>query len=69
MSEQTIEVSLRNHKEENVEVIVEARVWGDWEILKSNFQYTKKSANRIEFKVPVPKDDESKLEYEIRFKR
>lgn len=69
VSEQTIEVSLRNHKEENVEVIVEARVWGDWEILKSNFQYTQKSANRIEFKVPVPKDDESKLEYEIRFKR
>lgn len=68
VSEQTIQVSLRNHKEENIEVIVEAGVWGDWEILKSNFQYVKKSASKIEFSIPVKKDGDSTLEYEIRFK-
>ncbi|MCP4632037.1 MAG: DUF4139 domain-containing protein [candidate division Zixibacteria bacterium] len=54
ISERTIEIKLRNHKKENVEVVVIEKIWGrDWEIKESNYKYHKKDSNTIEFKVPV----------------
>jgi hypothetical protein len=60
------EISLRNHKDAPVTVIVTEPVGGDWEILTSSLPYKKKDASTITFDVPVPARGETKLTYRIR---
>lgn len=66
VSELTVEVKLRNHKKEDVSVSALYNVWGDWQVLESNFTYVKKNARQIEFTVPVAKDGESVLRFRVR---
>jgi hypothetical protein len=62
------EVSLRNHKQENVNVFVEEPVPGDWEMLSNTHPFDKLSAHLIRFNVPVAKDQEVKMKYRIRYR-
>ena len=66
VSELTIEVKLRNHKKEDLTVSALYNIWGDWQVLESNFTYVKKNARQIEFTVPVAKDGESVLRFRVR---
>ncbi len=66
--EEDYEISLRNRKEENVEIVVTERLYGYWEIRNANFRYTKKDANTVEFPVPVPGGAEVVLTYTARFR-
>ncbi|MGB9797229.1 MAG: DUF4139 domain-containing protein [bacterium] len=66
--EYEIEVSLRNHKEEDVEIISVEELPGDWEILKASHPYEKKDSQTIEFKVKVPANQEVKIDYRARVK-
>ncbi len=63
-----IEVKLRNHKKEAVQVTVLERFWGDWKIDPSSHPYLKKNATTAEFKVPVPADGESVLTFTVNMK-
>jgi hypothetical protein len=67
--EYTWEITLRNHKEEDIVVTVIERTGGDWQITKENYEHAKESNNVIKWRVPVKKDGESKLTYTIRYKR
>ena len=58
---------LRNHKSEDVVIEVEKKLYGFWEIMDSSFEYTKKDAYTISFRVPVPADGEVSLSYRVRF--
>jgi hypothetical protein len=62
------EVSLRNHKKEDIQVLVEEPIPGDWEMLSNTHPYDKLSAHLIRFEVPVAKDKEAKVKYRIRFR-
>jgi hypothetical protein len=62
------EVSLRNHKKEDINVLVEETIPGDWEMLSKTHAYEKLSAHVIRFDVPVAKDKEEKVRYRIRFR-
>ncbi|MBM4349736.1 MAG: DUF4139 domain-containing protein [Deltaproteobacteria bacterium] len=66
--EVAFEVSLRNHKKEDIKVLVEEPIPGDWEMLSNTHSYEKLSSNLIRFDVPVAKDKEVKVKYRIRFK-
>jgi hypothetical protein len=66
--EVAFEVSLRNHKNEDIKVLVEEPIPGDWEMLSNTHPYEKVSARLIRFDVPVGKDKEVKVKYRIRFK-
>jgi len=66
--EVAFEVSLRNHKTEDIKVLVEEPIPGDWEMLSNTHPYEKLSAHLIRFQVPVVKDKEEKVKYRIRFK-
>jgi len=66
--EVAFEVSLRNHKKEDIRVLVEEPIPGDWEMLSNTHPYDKISAHLIRFEVPVAKDKEVKVKYRIRFK-
>jgi hypothetical protein len=66
--EVAFEVNLRNHKKEDIKVLVEEPIPGDWEMLSNTHSYEKLQANLIRFNVPVAKDQEVKVKYRIRFR-
>ena len=66
MTEETIEIELRNHKEEDITVKVVERLGRFWKILDSTFEYKKKDASTVEFFIPVSTDGESILTYTVR---
>jgi hypothetical protein len=66
--EVAFEVSLRNHKKEDIKVLVEEPIPGDWEMLSNTHPFEKMSAHLIRFDVPVAKDKEVKVKYRIRFR-
>lgn len=71
VTEESYEITLRNHKEEAAEVVVVEHLYPytNWEITESNFKYEKKDANTIEFKIPLEKDEEKIINYTVRYIR
>ena len=68
--EESYEITLRNHKDEAVEVRVVERLfrWSEWEIVRSSpADYTKLDAQTIEFRVRVPAGGERKVTYTVRY--
>jgi hypothetical protein len=67
--EETYQMKLRNHKTEAVEVRVVEHLfrWSNWQILKSNQDYTKADAQTIEFRVKILPDGESTVNYTVRY--
>jgi hypothetical protein len=66
--EVAFEVSLRNHKKEDIKVLVEEPIPGDWEMLSNSHPFEKLQAHLTRFDVPVAKDKEVKVKYRIRFR-
>lgn len=68
-AEESFEISLRNHKDSDIEVTVVERLWryGNWKIIDKSQEFTKKDAQTIEFKVPVATNSESKVTYTVRY--
>jgi hypothetical protein len=66
--EVAFEVSLRNHKKEDIRVLVEEPIPGDWEMLSNSHPFEKLQAHLIRFDAPVAKDREVKVKYRIRFR-
>jgi hypothetical protein len=66
--EAAFEVSLRNHKKEDVVVRVIEPIPGDWEMLSSSHEHTKTEASTAEFTLHVPRDKETKLTYRVRMR-
>lgn len=65
--QQTVEITLRNHKEQQVEVLVIEHLYGDWKFVGSTPPVHKKTADRVEFQVQVPADGENTFEYTVLF--
>ena len=66
--EAAFEISLRNHKNEDVTVKVVEPIPGDWKMLSNSHDYKKTEAFTAEFNVFVPKDKEIKLNYRVRMR-
>ena len=64
--EESYRAELRNHKKENIEIILIEHLWGDWQILESSHTYTKKNAYTVEFKIPVEAGKETVVTYRVR---
>ncbi|MDD5112106.1 MAG: DUF4139 domain-containing protein, partial [Candidatus Altiarchaeota archaeon] len=64
----TWEITLRNHKTEDVVVTVLEHTgdW-DWEITSENYQHSKESNTDVKWKIPVKANGESKLTYTVRY--
>ena len=65
--ESTFQIKLRNHKDEDITVDVEKNLGSNWEVKDSNYEYTKKDASTITYKIPVKKDGESILTLKVRY--
>lgn len=67
--EETIEIKVRNHKEETATVHVYEHPWrwNQWEIVKSNTEWTKVDQTTLTFPVKIRKDGEAVITYTIRY--
>ncbi|HYP79266.1 MAG TPA: hypothetical protein VEQ17_03175, partial [Steroidobacteraceae bacterium] len=67
--EEEIEVEVRNHKDEDVEVQVREFLfrWSNWQILSSTQNYEKEDARTILFPVKVPKNSNRTVRYKVRY--
>ena len=67
--EEEIEVEVRNHKDEDVEVQVREFLfrWTNWRILSSSQPYEKEDASTILFPVKVPKNSNRTVKYRVRY--
>lgn len=62
---ETIEIKLRNHKAEAVEVTVLENLyrWSNWQIENPGVPYEKENSNRIRFRVNIAPEDEAVIRY------
>ena len=67
--EEEFEITLRNHKDESVEVRVVEHLfrWSEWKILHASEDYTKLDSSTIEFRVRIPANGETTLTYGVRY--
>ena len=60
------EITLRNHKEEEITVGIVEPLFGNWQVISNTHPYTKVDAFTLRFDVKVPKDGEVKVVYRVR---
>jgi hypothetical protein len=67
--EETIEVKLRNHKNQPVHVLVRENLfrWSNWKIVSKTHEFIKEDARTITFPVDVPQDGETLVGYKVRY--
>lgn len=63
---ESYKISVRNHKDEAINVVVSEHIYGDWRIVESSHEYEKKKADLAEFMLPVEVDGETVLTYTVR---
>ncbi|MBI5579468.1 MAG: DUF4139 domain-containing protein [Deltaproteobacteria bacterium] len=66
--EAAFEISVRNHKKEDVVVKVVEPIPGAWTMLSSSHQYKETDAHMAEFTLTVPKDKEVKMTYSVKMR-
>ena len=67
--EETIEIELRNRKDESVEVLVKENLfrWVNWEILEASHEWEKIDARTVHFPVQVDAGEEATMQYRVRY--
>jgi hypothetical protein len=67
--EESFEITVRNHKDEDVEVRVVEHMfrWSEWKIIEESHEHDKMDARTIEFRVPVEADGETVVSYTVRY--
>lgn len=66
--EDTYEIEIRNHKNEEIEVLIVEPQYGDWKVIKTTQDYKIKDAQTLEFKIKVRKNDQETIRYTVRCK-
>jgi hypothetical protein len=64
-SEETVEITLKNHKDEDVTIDAVENLGTDWEIIQKSMDYEKKNASSIVLHVPVKARSEQKVTYTV----
>jgi hypothetical protein len=64
--EMAFNVTLRNHKDQPVTIVVNEPIGGDWRILQASHEHQKTAAFAARFHVPVEQNGEAKLNYRVR---
>jgi hypothetical protein len=67
--EETIEIKVRNHKEEPVDVLVRETLfrWAENDVVEATHRYERQDARTVEFPVSVPRDGETVVRYRVRY--
>jgi len=67
--EEAVEVKLRNHKDQPVDVVVRESLyrWSNWQMLSKSHDFIKEDSRTAHFNVTVPKDGETVVRYRVRY--
>ncbi len=67
--EEEIEVKLRNHKDQPVDVVVKENLyrWSNWKIMTKSHDFSREDARTIHFPVRIAKDAEVVVRYRVRY--
>jgi hypothetical protein len=67
--EETVEIKVRNRKEEPVSVLVRENLyrWSTWTITNKNQDFEKLDSNSIQFRVRLAKGAEGTVRYTVRY--
>jgi hypothetical protein len=65
-NEESVSITLKNHKDEAVTIDALENLGTGWEITQSSMSYEKKDAYRIVFHVPVPARGQQTVTYTVR---
>jgi hypothetical protein len=67
--EESFEIKVRNHKDEDIEVRVVEHMfrWVEWELLEQSHEHDKLDSKTIEFRVPVEANGETTVTYTVRY--
>jgi len=67
--DETIEIKVRNHKDEKVKVIVKENLyrWVNWKITEKTHDFEKVDARTIHFPVEIDKDGEATIRYTVHY--
>ncbi len=63
----SFEIQIRNHKPEDIRLIIVEELYGYWEIVEKSDDYTKKDFQTIEFEVAVPAGSEKDVTYTVEY--
>jgi hypothetical protein len=68
--EESYEISIRNHKDVDIEVRVVEHMfrWSEWEITEETMDHDKTDARTIEYRVAVESDNEATIEYTVLYR-
>ena len=68
-ADETFEITLRNHKKEEIEVRVVEHLyrWLNWEITGSTMEYAKTDARSLEFRPKIPADGQVIINYTVHY--
>jgi hypothetical protein len=65
----SVKIELRNHKEEDIKVLVREHLGGgQWELTAKSMEFKKVDANTIEFELAVPKDGKAQVTYTVDYR-
>jgi len=64
--EYAVEIKLRDRKKTDVTIVVEENAGGDSEVIAKTHEFTRKDANTIQWKIPVPAGKEVVMSYTVR---
>jgi hypothetical protein len=69
MMEESIEITLRNHKKDDVAITVKENLYrgSNWKISDNSDKFEKENSNTIYFNIPVKKDSETKVKYKVTY--
>lgn len=67
--DESIEIKVRNHKEEKVKVIVKENLyrWTNWQITKKTHEFEKIDSRTIHFPIEIEKDGEATIRYTVHY--
>jgi len=67
--EESFEITLRNHKDEDVEVRVVEHLfrWREWEIVQESAEHTQLDQGTVEWRLNLPADGQAILTYTVRY--
>lgn len=70
MTEESFEISLRNHKDQDVTITVREHLYRgqEWSLRANSHPFEKQDAQTIEFAVPVVKNGEVKVAYTVQYR-
>ena len=63
----SFEIQIRNHKADNINLIIVEELYGYWEIVEKSDDYTKEDFQTIEFDVNVPAGGEKVITYTVEY--